>query len=136
LTEKAAKVGFQRFKIDYMNKVKVAEKLASFSDYWNPRIIGSLNGQHVKLAKLKGEFVWHQHEKEDEFFYVLSGTLKMEFRDKSELIQAGEFIIVPRGVEHRPVAEEEVSIMLFEPITTLNTGDTTNEFTKTDLEEI
>jgi len=119
-----------------MNKVNVAEKLASFSDYWNPRIVGELNGQHVKLAKLKGEFVWHQHEEEDELFYVLSGTLIMEFRDKSEKIEKGEFIIVPQGVEHRPVAEDEVSVMLFEPKTTLNTGDTTNDFTKPNLEKI
>lgn len=119
-----------------MSKVNVANKLASFSDHWNPRIAGELNGQYVKLAKLKGEFIWHQHEKEDELFYVISGTLKMEFRDKSEIINSGEFIIVPRGVEHRPVADEEVSVMLFEPKTTLNTGDTTNDLTRTDLEKI
>jgi len=129
-------VSFQIFKYVSMNKVNVAEKLASFSDYWNPRIVGELNGQHVKLAKLKGEFVWHQHEEEDELFYVLSGTLIMEFRDKSEKIEKGEFIIVPQGVEHRPVAEDEVSVMLFEPKTTLNTGDTTNDFTKPNLEKI
>jgi mannose-6-phosphate isomerase-like protein (cupin superfamily) len=119
-----------------MNKVNVTEKLSFFSDYWNPRIVGELNGQQVKLVKLKGEFVWHHHDQEDELFYVLRGTLKMQFRDKTVEIQENKFIIVPRGIEHRPVAEQEVSIMLFEPATTLNTGNTSNELTRANLEKI
>ncbi len=117
-----------------MEKVNIAEKLSRFSDHWNPRIVGELNGQHVKLAKLQGEFVWHKHEKEDEMFFVLSGEFDMQFRDKTVRLKAGEFLIVPRGVEHRPVAEEEVSVMLFEPAGTLNTGDTTGELTRQHLE--
>jgi mannose-6-phosphate isomerase-like protein (cupin superfamily) len=119
-----------------MNKVNVIEKLSLFCDYWNPRIVGELNGQQVKLVKLKGEFVWHHHDQEDELFYVLKGTLKMQFRDKTVEIQENEFIIVPRGIEHRPVAEQEVSIMLFEPATTLNTGNTSGELTRANLEKI
>lgn len=119
-----------------MEKVKLEEKLALFSDHWNPRIVGELNGQQVKLAKLKGEFVWHKHEKEDEMFLVLKGRLKMDYRDHSTWIEEGEFIIVPRGVEHRPVAEEEVSVMLFEPASTLNTGDQIGELTQKDPERI
>lgn len=113
-----------------MDKVNIGQKLALFSDYWSPRIVGELNGQQVKLAKFKGEFVWHKHEQEDELFLVIKGSLKMEFRDRTETVNENEFIIVPRGVEHRPVAGEEVSVLLFEPASTLNTGDTTNELTK------
>ena len=119
-----------------MNKVNIQDKLDQFSDYWNPRIAGELNGQHVKLAKLKGEFIWHKHDLEDEMFFVLKGTLIMEFRDKTVSLSENEFLIVPRGVEHRPLAHEEVSIMLFEPATTLNTGDKENEMTKIELERI
>jgi mannose-6-phosphate isomerase-like protein (cupin superfamily) len=119
-----------------MEKVNIAGKLQLFNDYWNPRIVGELNGQHVKLVKLKGEFVWHKHDHEDELFYVLNGVLEMQFRDKTVTVNEQEFIIVPRGVEHRPVAREEVSIMLFEPATTLNTGDTRNELTRDSLEKI
>ncbi|MCB0652285.1 MAG: cupin domain-containing protein [Saprospiraceae bacterium] len=119
-----------------MEKVNVPEKLSLFSDHWNPRIVGELNGQYVKLAKLKGEFVWHKHEEEDELFYVVSGKLKLEFRDKVVHLAPNEFYIVPRGIEHRPVAEEEVSVMLFEPVGTLNTGDTINAFTKETLNKI
>lgn len=119
-----------------MNKVNLIKKLSLFTDHWNPRIVGELNGQYVKLAKLKGEFVWHKHDEEDELFYVVSGHLKMEFREKVVDLAPGEFIIVPRGVEHRPVAEEEVSVMLFEPKGTLNTGDTVNELTRKDLTKI
>ena len=120
-----------------MNSINIAEKLSLFSDYWNPRIVGELNGQHVKLVKLKGEFVWHKHDHEDEMFYVLSGMLQMEFPDKTVIVQPGEFIIVPHGIEHRPVAVEEVALMLFEPAGTLNTGDSTpNEFTHETLESI
>jgi len=120
-----------------MQKVNVSEKLSMFSDYYNPRIVGELNGQHVKLVKLKGEFVWHKHDNEDELFYILEGTLKMELRDKTIEIHKDEFLIVPRGVEHRPVAENEVSLMLFEPANTLNTGDAeVNDLTRTELEKI
>lgn len=118
------------------DKVIIEEKLALFSDHWNPRTVGALNGQLVKLAKFKGEFVWHKHDGEDEMFLVISGILKIEFRDKVVELKPNEFIIVPRGVEHRPVAESEVSVMLFEPNTTLNTGDIKNELTRENLEEI
>jgi len=117
-------------------KVNIADKLSLFNDHWNPRIVGELNGQHVKLVKLQGEFVWHKHEIEDEMFLVISGTLRMEFRDKTVEVYPNEFIIVPRGVEHRPVAEKEVEIMLFEPASTLNTGDTKGELTREVLEKI
>ncbi len=122
--------------IHFMQKVSLAEKLSLFQDYWSPKIVGALNGQHVKLAKLKGEFVWHHHAEEDELFLVLKGTLNLEFRDRTEVLQEGEFIIVPKGVEHRPVAPEEVSVLLFEPASTLNTGNTENDFTKTDLDQL
>lgn len=113
--------------------INLQEKLSRFKDHWNPRIIGELNGQQVKLAKLKGEFIWHHHENEDELFLILKGTLRMEFRDRTETLRAGEMIIVPKGIEHRPVAEEEVEVMLFEPATTLNTGNLHNERTRQDL---
>ncbi len=119
-----------------MKKVNLEQKLSLFSDHWNPKIVGELNGQHVKLAKLKGEFVWHKHDNEDELFFVIKGSFKMEFRDKTVVVNENEFLIVPKGVEHRPVADEEVSIMLFEPATTLNTGDTEGELTKHVLDRI
>ncbi len=119
-----------------MDKINISEKLSLFDDYWNPRIVAHLNGQHVKLVKFQGEFVWHKHDNEDEMFYVLKGQFTMEFRDRKVLLQESEFLVVPRGVEHRPVAEQEVSVMLFEPATTLNTGDTTGELTRERLEEI
>ena len=119
-----------------MDKVNLTEKFGQFSDHWNPRIIGELNGQHVKAAKLKGEFIWHHHENEDEMFLVTKGILKMEFRDKTVKIEPGEFIIVPRGIEHKPVAEEEVELLLFEPASTLNTGNIENERTKKNLETL
>ena len=119
-----------------MQKVNIAEKLSLFDDYCNPRIIGELNGQHVKAVKLKGEFVWHSHENEDELFLVIKGKFNMELRDKTVEINEGEFFIVPRGIEHKPVAVEEVHILLFEPATTLNTGDIQNELTRTTLEII
>lgn len=120
-----------------MNKVNIEEKLSLFSDYYNPRIVGELNGQQVKLVKLKGEFIWHKHDNEDELFYVVEGKLKMELRDGTIEINKNEFLIVPKGVEHKPVAENEVSIMLFEPATTLNTGDAgSNEFTRATLQKI
>jgi mannose-6-phosphate isomerase-like protein (cupin superfamily) len=119
-----------------MHKINIPEKLSLFSDYYNPRIVGALNGQHVKLVKLKGEFIWHKHDNEDELFYVLEGTLKMELRDKTIEINKNEFLIVPRGFEHKPVADDEVSIMLFEPATTVNTGEVVNELTRTTLQNI
>ena len=119
-----------------MKKVSIKEKLSLFSDHWNPRIVGQLNGQHVRLAKFQGEFVWHQHEREDEFFLVIHGSFEMQFRDRVETLNEGDFIIVPHGVEHCPRAEEEVHVMLFEPATTLNTGGTENERTVHKLEEI
>lgn len=119
-----------------MEKVNLAEKLSQFSDYFNPRIAGELNGQQVKLVKFKGEFVWHHHEHEDELFYVVKGSFDMHFRDKTVVIHEGEFIIVPHGTEHKPVAEQEVEIMLFEPASTLNTGNVENELTKKDLKKI
>jgi len=113
-----------------MNKVNLAEKFSLFSEYWSPKIVGELNGQHVKLARFKGEFVWHKHDHEDEMFFIVDGSLKIEFRDKTVTLRKDEFLIVPKGTEHRPVAENEVLVMLFEPATTLNTGDTENELTK------
>lgn len=119
-----------------IEKVNITDKLSQFHDYWNPRIIAELNGQHVKAVKLKGEFVWHQHENEDELFLVIKGTLEMQFRDKNVFVNSGEFIVVPKKVEHRPVAVEEVEILLFEPASTINTGDTESELTRTTLEKI
>lgn len=119
-----------------MEKVIIAEKLKLFSEYWSPKIVGELNGQLVKLVKFQGEFVWHKHENEDELFLVVEGVLKMELRDKIIEIHKNEFLIVPRGTEHRPIADEEVSVLLFEPASTLNTGNTENELTKHDLETI
>jgi mannose-6-phosphate isomerase-like protein (cupin superfamily) len=116
-----------------MEKINLEQKLSLFSEHWSPKIVGELNGQQVKLVKLKGEFVWHKHEHEDELFFVIKGNLKIEFRDKTVNLKENEFIIVPRGVEHKPVSDEEVSIMLFEPASTLNTGDIQNELTKKDL---
>ena len=117
-------------------KVNIEQKLALFSEYFSPKIVGELNGQHVKLVKFQGEFVWHKHDEEDELFYVVKGSFKMEFRDKTVVVNEHEFLIVPRGVEHKPVADEEVAILLFEPATTLNTGDAESELTKTVLERI
>lgn len=119
-----------------MDKVNITEKLSLFHDHWSPKVVAELNGQQVKLVKLKRAFVWHSHDNEDELFYVLSGVLNMEFRDKTVIVKEGEFIVVPRGVEHRPVAEEEVALMLFEPATTLNTGDAVSELTKYELDKI
>lgn len=119
-----------------MEKVNLEQKLSLFSDHWSPKIVGELNGQHVKLAKLKGEFVWHTHDHEDELFFVIKGSFKMEYRDRTVVVNENEFLIVPKGVEHRPVADEEVSIMLFEPASTLNTGDAKSELTKHDLDRI
>ena len=112
-----------------MDKVNLGDKLALFDDYWSPKVIGELNGQLVKIVKFQGEFVWHHHDREDELFLVIKGRLRMDFSDRSVYLDEGELIIVPRGVEHRPVAEEEVHVLLFEPATTLNTGNVKNERT-------
>jgi mannose-6-phosphate isomerase-like protein (cupin superfamily) len=119
-----------------MNKVNIAQKLASFEQHWSPKLIGQVNDMDLKLVKLKGEFIWHHHDNEDELFLVLKGRLRMEFRDHEEWIEEGEFIIVPRGVEHRPAAPEEVHLMLIEPHGTLNTGNVLNERTVAELERI
>lgn len=119
-----------------INKITLSEKFSLFSEYWSPKIVGELNGQNVKLAKFKGEFVWHKHDYEDEMFLVVNGILKIEFRDKTVTLNKNEFLIVPKGVEHKPVAENEVLVMLFEPASTLNTGDTENELTKHQLDWI
>ena len=119
-----------------MEKVNVAEKFKAVEDYWNPRIVGELNGQHVKLAKLKGEFIWHHHENEDEMFFVVKGRFRIEFRDRQVWLNEGEFIVVPKNVEHRPVADEEADVLLFEPASTLNTGNVRNERTREKLDKL
>jgi mannose-6-phosphate isomerase-like protein (cupin superfamily) len=119
-----------------MQKINVHEKLALFSDHWNPRVVGELNGQHVKLTKFQGEFVWHNHAEEDEMFLVVRGSFRMDFRDRSVTLKEGEFIIVPRGVEHRPVAEQEVEVMLFEPAQIKHTGDVESELTVHEYQRI
>ncbi|HWQ35988.1 MAG TPA: cupin domain-containing protein [Blastocatellia bacterium] len=118
-----------------MDKISIAHKLSLFTDHWKPKLVGELNGQHVKLVKFQGPFVWHQHEHEDEMFLVVRGRFRMEFRDREVWLEEGEFIIVPRGVEHRPVADEEVCVMLFEPAGTVNTGNVEHELT-TEVEAI
>lgn len=119
-----------------MRTVNLAEKFSRFHDYCNPRIIGEINDCHVKAVKLKGEFVWHHHDNEDELFLVVKGVLRMKFRDREEMIREGEFVIVPQGVEHCPVADNEVHIVLIEPKSTLNTGNIVNERTVAQLERI
>jgi mannose-6-phosphate isomerase-like protein (cupin superfamily) len=109
-----------------LDKVNIVQKLSQFNEHWTPKVVGGLNGQYVKLVKFKGEFVWHKHDNEDELFYVIKGRFKMEFRDRIVELNENEFIIVPKGVEHKPVADEEVEVMLFEPKTTLNTGNVNN----------
>jgi len=119
-----------------LEKINIKDKLSKFTDYWNPRIVGKLNGQHIKLVKAQGEFVWHKHDQEDEMFYLLEGILKIEFRNRTVVLEPNEFIIIPKGVEHRPVAEEEVSIMLFEPAGTINTGGIRSNLTRDNLDRI
>ena len=116
--------------------INLAAKLELFTEHWQPKLIAELNGQHVKLAKLQGEFVWHAHEHEDELFMVLSGELVMEYRDRSVTLREGELLVVPRGVEHRPVAEAEVHVLLFEPAATVNTGTAGGERTVAQLERL
>ena len=117
-------------------KVNIEDKFALFDEQWKPKIVGELNDQHVKLVKLLGEFVWHHHEEEDELFLVVRGRFRMEFRDRHVWIEEGEFIVVPHGVEHRPVAEEEAHVLLFEPASTLNTGNVRDELTVAELDRI
>lgn len=119
-----------------MDKVNLAEKFGLFDEYWSPKIVGELNEQYVKLVKLKGEFVWHHHEAEDEMFLVVRGRLTIRLRDRDVVLEEGEFLIVPRGVEHKPVAEEEAHVLLFEPRSTLNTGNVRTERTVNELERI
>lgn len=113
-----------------MDVINLKEKFSLFSDHWSPKIIGELNGQAVKIAKVKGEFVWHDHAGEDELFFIIKGTLKLEFRDSVKVLGPGEMLIIPRGVEHKPIAEEEVHLMLFEPISTQHTGEVKHELTQ------
>lgn len=123
--------------ISNIKSINLQEKYKQISEHWSPKIIGELNGQLVKLAKISGEFVWHSHEYEDELFMVIKGKLFMDFRDRTEAIHEGEIIIVPKGVEHRPRTEnEEVQIMLFEPASTINTGEVISNLTKENLEKI
>ena len=124
-----------------MEKVNLQQKFSTFSEHWDPRIAGELNGQYIKLVKFQGPFTWHHHEDEDELFMVVRGRFRMDYKDESNndsstWIEEGEFIIVPRGKEHRPFAEEECEVLLFEPVSTLNTGDVQNEFTKKELKAI
>jgi mannose-6-phosphate isomerase-like protein (cupin superfamily) len=123
-------------KMETIKKVNIKDKLSMFSDHWNPRIVGELNGQHVKLVKFQGEFVWHKHDNEDEMFFVVKGDFHMEFRDKTVELSENEFLIVPKGIEHRPVAKNEVEVMLFEPVATVNTGNTTGELTRDKLDRV
>lgn len=117
-------------------KVNLREKLALFSTHWDPKIVAELNGQYVKLVKFEGPFTWHKHEREDEMFLVIEGSFDMELRDRTVRLAAGEFFVVPRGVEHRPVAGKEVHVLLFEPVATLNTGDAGGPLTRKELERI
>jgi mannose-6-phosphate isomerase-like protein (cupin superfamily) len=119
-----------------VDKVNLAEKFAAFQDHWNPRIVGELNNDYLKLAKLKGEFLWHRHEAEDEFFLVVRGRLLIRLRDRDVWLEEGEFFIVPKGVEHLPIAEEEAHVLFVEPKTTLNTGDLVNERTVAELSRL
>jgi mannose-6-phosphate isomerase-like protein (cupin superfamily) len=119
-----------------MHTVNLEEKFGKFQDSCNPRIIGEVNDCHVNVVKLKGEFIWHQHQNEDEMFLVVKGTLRMKFRDRDAVVRPGEFVIVPRGVEHMPTADEEVHMVLLEPKTTLNTGNVQNDRTVSRLERL
>jgi mannose-6-phosphate isomerase-like protein (cupin superfamily) len=117
-------------------KVNIADKFDRFTDQWSPKIVGELNGQLVKLVRFTGEFVWHHHDHEDEMFLVVKGRFRMDFRDRQVWLEAGEFLIVPRGIEHRPVADQEACVMLFEPASTLNTGNVENERTLHELSHV
>ena len=134
------RVSMRRGRLARMRVVNLSQKFSEFSEHWSPKVAGELNGQQVRLAKLKGEFVWHHHEQEDELFLVVKGTLRMKFRkdgaERELRVSEGEFLIVPRGTEHLPIGDEEVHVMLLEPASTLNTGNLRNERTKEVLEEI
>ena len=119
-----------------IKKVNLEQKFSLFNEHWSPKIVGELNNQQIKLVKFLGDFVWHKHDEEDELFFVVKGSFVMELRDKNIELAEGEFLIVPKGIEHRPIAKEEVWVMLFEPASTLNTGNVQNERTKTELEKI
>ena len=119
-----------------MEKVSLAEKLSAFDEQWSPKVVADLNGQQVKLVKVQGEFIWHHHDDEDELFLVLDGRFRMDFRDRQVWIERGEMIVVPRGVEHRPVAEREVHVLLFEPSSTRNTGNQVERRTVEQLERL
>ena len=119
-----------------MNKVNLVQKFSLFQDYWSPKIVGELNDSYIKLVKFKGEFVWHHHETEDELFLVVKGSLLIKLRDRDIFLEEGEFVIIPKGVEHLPIADEEAHVLLLEPKTTLNTGNISNERTVADLERI
>ena len=119
-----------------MNKINVAEKFSRINEMWSPKILGEVNDSYIKAVKFIGEFVWHHHENEDEMFMVISGKLRMKFRDREEIVGPGEFIIVPRGVEHLPVSDQETQVLLFEPKSTLNTGNVRNERTQAELEKL
>jgi len=119
-----------------MKKINIREKLALFDEYWSPKVVGELNGQHVRLAKFMGEFEWHQHDNEDELFLVIDGSFEMRFRDTTVVVNKGEFLIVPRGIEHCPRAEKEVHVLLFEPAETLNTGNIDSDRTVRDPENL
>ena len=124
------------WEFEIMDKVNIAEKLALFAEHWSPKVVGELNGQHVKLVKFQGDFVWHKHDHEDELFLVVEGRFRMDFRDREVWLEEGEFLIVPRGVEHRPSADEEFHVLLFEPASTLNTGNVSDERTVVEPERI
>lgn len=119
-----------------IQKVNLEEKFKTFSAYWTPKIVGELNKQHVKIAKFKGEFVMHHHEREDELFFVIRGVLNIELMDKIIELKAGEFVIIPKGVKHKPFSQEEVEVLLFEPASTLNTGNEKNDLTVNELEKL
>ena len=119
-----------------MQSINVLQKFSQFTDQWSPKVIGELNGQHVKLAKVQGEFVWHAHQDEDELFFVVKGSLRIEFRDKTVTLNEGEMLIVPRGVEHNPVADEETWLMLFEPTAIKHTGEVESERTVKEYERL
>lgn len=119
-----------------MDKINLSQKFSLFSEYWSPKIVGEINGSYIKLAKLKGEFDWHHHENEDELFMVVRGQLTIKFRDKDVVLDKGELIVIPKGVDHLPVAAEEVHVMLIEPIGTINTGNVITEKTKEMLDRI
>ena len=119
-----------------VEKVNLSEKFALFTEHWNPKIAGEVNDSYVKLVKLRGDFVWHKHDEEDEMFFVVKGEIVIKLRDGDVRLGEGEFVVIPRGVEHKPVAEEEAHVLLFEPKTVINTGDVTNELTRPELERV